>query len=99
MGQKPVTVVLYEKQQGGVIYARVWDPGAGKPAVRSLGHRDRAKALQWADERVRMLADAKAAARGGGTFAPPAPGSGRRAAVLAGSPTVRGVVDDETRLD
>src|SRR5688500_15653433 len=53
-GRYPFTVRVYERTRGGILYAaeNESDPrgGRGREIRRSLGHRDRDKAIQYADE-------------------------------------------------
>lgn len=51
-GSRPYTVIVYEREAGGFLYARVWDPtrrsGRGGWRRVSLGHRDRERAKAYA---------------------------------------------------
>ncbi len=93
VGTSPA-VVVYERTLGGTLHARIWDPGINNWRKRSLGHRDRVKAVAWAQERVQELAAVKAAERGT-QVTQRADGDGvvtATTAVLQGPPTVRGVM-------
>ncbi len=58
-GAKPHTVIVEEREPGGPIYARVWDPskreGRGNWIRRSLGHTDRDRAQSYALEQAAKL--------------------------------------------
>jgi hypothetical protein len=51
-GERPNTVRVFERQRGGVLYARAWDAtargGRGNWHVRSLKHRDKKRAKRYA---------------------------------------------------
>ncbi len=51
-GERPHSVIVYERRSGGPIYVRVWDPtragGRGGWIRRSLGHKDRERARVYA---------------------------------------------------
>lgn len=52
-GRRPHRVTVYEREASGVLYARGWS--RGKIIRRSLGHRNRDRAMEYADqEAVRM---------------------------------------------
>ncbi len=53
-GSYGATVRVFERLRGGIIYAAVGD-GRGREIVRSLGHRDRTAAQDFADEEARKL--------------------------------------------
>src|SRR5437660_8676020 len=58
-GERPFTVTVYEREAGGLIYARVWDAtargGEGNWRRISLGHRDKKRAKKYAREEVPKL--------------------------------------------
>jgi integrase len=58
-GTAPHTVAVYEREAGGILYARAWDSKArnGKGSWKrvSLGHRDRAKAKRYATKQAAQL--------------------------------------------
>ena len=67
-GVRPNTVTVYERDRGGPLHIRTWDPtkrnGHGNWVRRSLGHRDRERAKQYALEvaaRPETLAEKTAA--------------------------------------
>jgi len=59
VGERPHTVTVYERTEGGNLYVRVWDPnargGKGTWVRRSLGHRDRERAKDYAAEQYAKL--------------------------------------------
>lgn len=59
-GEKPHRVTVYEKEPGGVLWIRVWDPtlrnGKGASVRRSLKHSDREKAKEYAGQQSTALA-------------------------------------------
>jgi integrase len=58
-GGKGWTVAVYEREPGGLIYARAYDPtlagGRGGYRRRSLGHRDRDRAVEYGLEQAAKL--------------------------------------------
>jgi len=58
-GDRPHSVVVYEREAGGVICTRVWDAtgqgGKGNYKRISLGHRDKAKAKRYAIDEAAKL--------------------------------------------
>lgn len=54
-GTKPNTVTVFEREPGGVLYARAWDSTSKSFIRQSLKHRDRAKAKRWATEQAAKL--------------------------------------------
>lgn len=64
-GEAPYTVMVHERVPNGLLYERVWDPSAtrrmkgrrvkGAQRRRSLGHRDRERAIQHAQDEARKL--------------------------------------------
>lgn len=54
-GKRPHRVRVFERQRGGVLYARVWDAKRGTYVKRSLGHRDRERAKVYAAEQYAKL--------------------------------------------
>lgn len=58
------TVRVYERTEGGVIYAATAD-GQGGEIRRSLGHRDKEKAKSYADEQAAKLREGMDELRGG----------------------------------
>lgn len=56
-GKRPYRVTVYERTPGGVIYGRVWDPVEQRIIKRSLGHRDRDRAVAYADREAGKLRD------------------------------------------
>lgn len=49
-GRPPYTVRVYERSDRSNLYVAVWDPEQGGEVKRSLGHADREKAKDYADE-------------------------------------------------
>lgn len=68
VGTPPHTVRVYERGVGGVLYAATWDPSArgGKGGERrvSLKHRDKQRALEWAEDQARELKEGTDELRG-----------------------------------
>ena len=58
-GNKPHTVIVYERTAGGSLHARCWDPklrgGVGGRRRVSLGHKDRERAISYAHEQAVKL--------------------------------------------
>lgn len=60
-GSKPYTIVVYEREPGGTLYIRAWDPTksrGNRPGGwirKSLGHRDREVATAYALEQAGKL--------------------------------------------
>lgn len=54
VGARPFTILLYERAAGGVLYAKRWDPIRKTQVRYSLGHRDRANAIRWAEQQVEL---------------------------------------------
>jgi hypothetical protein len=57
-GARPHSVIVFERRPGGVIYEAVWDPtlgAGGEYRKRSLGHRDRERAIAHAESEARLL--------------------------------------------
>ena len=58
-GERPYTVVVYEREPGGPLQARVWNPtlssGKGGWRRKSLGHTDRERAKTYASEQTAAL--------------------------------------------
>jgi integrase len=63
-GSRGSTVTVYERERGGVLYARAFDPslrkGRGDYRRVSLGYRNRARAEQYAVEQAARLASGQA---------------------------------------
>ena len=59
-GDRPYTVVVFERKPGGMLYARAWQPkgtgSKGKWIRQSLKHRDRAEAKRYAKVESEKLA-------------------------------------------
>ncbi|MFQ5888817.1 MAG: tyrosine-type recombinase/integrase [Gemmatimonadota bacterium] len=59
VGERPNVVRVFERTPGGILYARVWSPtargGEGGWRKRSLAHRDRDRAKQYAHEQHAKL--------------------------------------------
>jgi hypothetical protein len=59
VGERPNTITVFERKEGGVLYARAWDGkarnGKGNWRMRSLGHRDRKRAKAYALEQASKL--------------------------------------------
>lgn len=68
VGTPPHTVRVYERGPGGVLYAATRDPTArgGKGGERrvSLGHRDRERAVEWAEDQAKRLREGTDELRG-----------------------------------
>ena len=68
-GERPHTVTVEEREPGGVIYGRVWDPnaraGRGNWIRRSLKHSDRERAKVWAKSQVAKLVNGEESIRAG----------------------------------
>ena len=58
-GERPNTVVVYEREAGGPLYARAWDPtlshGKGGRRRKALGHRDKEEGKTLAFEQAATL--------------------------------------------
>ena len=58
-GERPNTVVVYERETGGPLYIRAWDPklshGRGGWRRRALGHKDKEAAKAYAMEQAAKL--------------------------------------------
>jgi hypothetical protein len=58
-GRYPHSVRVYERSRGGPLYAAANEPdprgGPGRERKRSLGHRDRERAIEYADEQAAKL--------------------------------------------
>ena len=60
-GEKPFTIVVYERELGGTLYGRVWDPTKSRGKKKgdwkrkSLGHRDKEQAKGYALEQAARL--------------------------------------------
>jgi integrase len=54
-GERPNTVLVFERTKGGVLYAKVWDASIGDQTKLSLGHRDREAAIKYAEEEAEKL--------------------------------------------
>jgi len=54
-GQYPSSVEVHERAPGGVLYARAWDPALKRQVRRSLRHRDREAARQYAEAEAKKL--------------------------------------------
>jgi len=51
--QRGARVRLYERKPGGLLHASVWLPGSGE-SRRSLGHRDKGRAVREAQQLLRV---------------------------------------------
>lgn len=60
VGTKPCSLTVYEQSPGGLLMARVWVPAERRYRKVPLGHRDKAKALAWAQEQVADMAAGRA---------------------------------------
>src|SRR5262245_48058633 len=49
-GERPHTVVVYERQEGGILYVRAWHAQSKRWCRVSLGHRDKQRAKAHARE-------------------------------------------------
>ena len=56
-GSRPHTVLVFEREKGGILYLQAWSAREGKPVRRSLGHRDRELALEEAEREAKALRD------------------------------------------
>jgi integrase len=58
-GARPNTITVFERDAGGMLYARAWDPsarnGKGNFVRVSLSHRDKARAKRYAVEQAAKL--------------------------------------------
>lgn len=54
-GDRGATVRVFEREPGGVLYAKVWDPTLGYQVKQSLGHRDREAAKRYAGVEAQKL--------------------------------------------
>jgi hypothetical protein len=54
-GEAPFTVAVREKTLGGMLYGGAYDHDLGRYTWSSLGHRDRAEALTWAQKQAEAL--------------------------------------------
>lgn len=54
-GERPYTVRVFEKVPDGVLYVRTWNAETGRWRKRSLGHRDRERAIAHAHEQTAKL--------------------------------------------
>lgn len=89
VGTWPRRVTVYERWVGGPLYGAVWDESARRMVKRSLGHRNRERALTWANTQAVKLAAARTAETGVPSPGMASPRDPERGTVLA---TVRGVV-------
>jgi len=54
-GEKPYTVTVYERESGGTLYARIWNPNKRSWKRSSLGHNERKDAIAYALEQSAKL--------------------------------------------
>lgn len=58
-GERPNTLIVYEREAGGPLWVRAWDPtlsnGKGRWRRKALGHRDRERAKAYALEQAAKL--------------------------------------------
>jgi hypothetical protein len=54
--ERGTRVRVYERESGGMLYASAWLPGSGE-SRRSLGHRDRGRALREARQLLGVRED------------------------------------------
>jgi hypothetical protein len=54
-GERGSSFVVCEREPGGMLYEMVWHPGKKYPVYRSLGHRDRDAAKEYAREQAEKL--------------------------------------------
>lgn len=54
-GSRPNTVTVFEREPGGMIYARAWNANARRFHRVSLGHRDKARARRYAIDEAAKL--------------------------------------------
>jgi integrase len=59
-GARGYRVTVYEREQGGALYARTWHPARQRFVRRSLGHTDRDRAQSWAVDEARRLKEGRA---------------------------------------
>ncbi len=64
-GERPHTVTVEEREPGGPIYGRVWNPVTRSWKRKSLKHSDRERAKAWALEQAAKLARGDEAIRSG----------------------------------
>ena len=59
VGEYGSRVRVFERERGGILYGETSDPtlrgGAGGYCKRSLGHRDKDRAVRWAKQQVAKL--------------------------------------------
>lgn len=60
-GSRPNTVAVFEREPGGIIYARVWNASGRRFHRVSLGHSDKARAKRYATEVAAKLQKGEAA--------------------------------------
>ena len=58
-GKKPHSVTVFEREPGGILYARIWDPARSRWRKASLGHRDRKEAEGYAILQAAKLREGK----------------------------------------
>jgi integrase len=54
IGETP-SVTVYEREVGGILYARAWDGEAKKVVRKSLGHRNKKRAMKYARDELTKL--------------------------------------------
>jgi integrase len=54
-GSRPNTVTVFERESGGMLYARAWNAGGRRFHRMSLGHRDKARAKRYAIDEAAKL--------------------------------------------
>ena len=59
VGERPHTVTVYEREPGGVLYLRIWDPALEAVRKRSLRHRDKKLARRQARAEAVNLAEGR----------------------------------------
>ena len=56
VGERPDTVRVYERTPSGVLQVATWDRTIGEYRRKSLGHRDRQRAKEYANQLAALLA-------------------------------------------
>ncbi len=63
-GERGCAVTVFERVAGGNLYARVWNPAHKRwHTPKTLGHKDRTLAMQYAEEESQRIKDGRAGKR------------------------------------